>query len=230
MLQFEMFKEYNILCVDDEPINLDIVTEILHNYNVYPAIDASNAFSILDKIDIDLILLDVMMPNTDGFELCRQIKNEDKTTDIPILFITANDKDETIYNAFEYGGVDFIKKPLNVIELQQRVKLHLKQKKFFIIDKQYYFDKKTMMLYKDKTIIKLSKSEQKLLKLFISKINMPIDPIDISAYIYEEHTKEYNNKTIRNLISSLKTKLPKGLIDNSYGNGYIFNHRSVNNS
>jgi len=67
-----MFKEYNILCVDDEPINLDIVTEILHNYTVYPAIDASNTFSILEKIDIDLILLDVMMPNINGFELCNK--------------------------------------------------------------------------------------------------------------------------------------------------------------
>ena len=224
-----MFKEYNILCVDDEPVNLDIVTEILHNYTVYSGIDALNAFDILDKIDIDLILLDVMMPNIDGFELCRQIKDEDKTRDIPILFITANDKDEIILNAFECGGVDFIKKPLNIIDLQQRVKLHLKQKSTFIIDKQYCFDNKTMMLYKDKTIIKLSKSEQKLLKLFISKINIPIDPIDISDYIYDNYEKEYNNKTIRNLISSIKTKLPKGLIDNSYGNGYTFNHRSANN-
>jgi len=218
-----MFKEYNILCIDDESINLDIVTEILHNYTVYPALDALHAFDILDKIDIDLILLDIIMPNISGFELCKQIKEEDRTKNIPILFITANDKDETILNAFDYGGVDFIKKPLNVIDLQQRVKLHLKQKSTFSIDKEYYFDKRAMTLYKDKIILKLSKSEQKLLKLFIDNINMPINPIDISAYIYDDYTKEYSNKTIRNLISSLKHKLPEGIITNSYGNGYIFN-------
>ncbi len=218
-----MFKKYNILCVDDESINLDIVTEILHNYTVYPAINALNAFDILDKIDIDLILLDVMMPNTSGLELCKKIKEENKTKDIPILFITANDKDETIVNAFEYGGVDFIKKPINVIDLQQRVKLHIKQKSVFIIDKQFSFDKRTTTLYRDKIIIKLSKSEQKLLKLFVNNINIPINPIDISAYIYDDYTKGYSNKTIRNLISSLKNKLPEGLIINSYGNGYMFN-------
>ncbi|RLA72338.1 MAG: hypothetical protein DRG78_23965 [Epsilonproteobacteria bacterium] len=211
-----MFKEYNILCVDDESINLDIVTEILHYYTVYPAIDALNAFDILDKIDIDLILLDVMMPNTNGFELCKQIKNEDKINDIPILFITADNKDETISSAFEHGGVDFIKKPLSMIDLQQRVKFHLKQNSAFIINDHFYFDKKLMILYKDKTIVKLSKSEQRLLKLFINKKNIPIDPIEISAYIYDDYTKEYSNKTIRNIISSLRGKVPKGLITNHY--------------
>ena len=218
-----MFKNYNILCVDDKPINLDIVIEMLHNYTVYPAIDAINALDILDKFDIDLILLDIMMPNISGFELCKQIKEDSDFNDIPILFITADHKDETIFNAFEYGGVDFIKKPLNAIDLQQRVKLHLKQNSIFTIDKHFYFDKKTNTLFKDNKIVKLSKSKQKLLKLFITKINIPINPIDISAYIYDDHTKEYNNKTIRNLISSLKNKLPKDLITNSYGQGYIFN-------
>ena len=217
-----MFKNYNILCVDDEPINLDIVREILHNYTVYCAINAKDAFKILDKVDIDLILLDIIMPNINGLELCKQIKQDNKTSDIPILFITANEDDQTICSAFEYGGVDFIKKPLNIIDLQQRVKLHLKQNNIFHIDKQYYFNKNTMILYKEDTIIKLSQSEQKLLKLFINKINTPIDPIDISIYVYDDPTKEYNNKTIRNLISSLKSKLPKNLIQNRYAQGYIF--------
>ncbi len=217
-----MFKEYNILCVDDESINLDIVTEILHNYTVYLAMDALNAFDILDKISIDLILLDVMMPDINGFELCKRIKEDSRISDIPVIFITANSQDETIYNAFEYGGVDFIKKPLNVIDLQQRVKLHLKQKNTFNIDKQYHFDKKMMVLYKDNILVKLSKSEQRLLKLFIVKINIPINPIDISSYVYEGPTKEYSNKTIRNLISSLRNKLPKNLITNHYNQGYIF--------
>ncbi len=217
-----MFKNYNILCVDDEPINLDIVTEILHNYTVYPAINASNAFSILDKINIDLILLDIMMPNISGFDLCQQIKDNLNIRDIPILFITANEKDETIENAFSYGGVDFIKKPLNVIDLQQRVKLHLKQKNTFIIDTQFYFDKKELILYENCKMVKLPKSEQRLLKLFITNQNKPINPMDISNFIYDDHTKEYNNKTIRNLISKLRNKLPKGLITNYYDQGYIF--------
>ncbi len=217
-----MFKEYNILCVDDESINLDIVTDILHDYTVYPAIDAQNAFDILDNIEIDLILLDVMMPNTNGFELCQQIKYENDINDVPILFITADSKDETISSAFEYGGVDFIKKPLNMIDLQQRVKFHLKQTFAFKINDQFYFNKKSMILYKDKVIVKLPKNEQKLLKLFINKLNIPINPIDISTYIYDDYTKEYNNKTIRNLISSLRSKLPKNLITNHYDQGYIF--------
>ncbi len=217
-----MFKKYNILCVDDEPINLDVVTEILHCYTVYSAIDAENAFNILDKVTIDLILLDIMMPNISGLELCKQIKENNETTGIPILFITAHTNDEIIINAFEYGGVDFIKKPLNVIDLQQRVKLHLRQNKIFTINTQFYIEKKTMTLFKDNTVIKLSKSEQRLLRLFINRINIPINPMDISNYIYNDIPREYNNKTIRNLISSLKNKLPEGLINNYYSQGYLF--------
>jgi len=215
-----MFKNYNILCVDDESINLDIVKEILHNYTVYPVVNATDAFKVLDNVEIDLILLDIMMPDISGFELCKRIKDETATNNIPILFMTTNEEDQTIYNAFEYGGVDFIKKPLNIIELQQRVKLHLKQKTIFQIDQEYSFDQKAMILYRNKQQIQLSKSEKKLLKLFVSKIGIPTSPIDISIYIYNDTTKEYNNKTIRNLISSLKNKLPKGLIKNNYAQGY----------
>jgi len=175
-----MWEQFNILCVDDEPANLDIVIDILHDYTVYPATNGVDACKVLDKVDIDLILLDIMMPNMTGLDLCKLIKQNPQTNEIPIIFITANHEDKTILNAFEYGGVDFIKKPLNTIDLQQRVKMNLKKKNIFNINSQFYFNKKTMVLYKDKTTVTLSKSEQKLLKFFINNINMHISPIDIS--------------------------------------------------
>ncbi len=170
-----------------------------------------------------------MMPKIDGFEVCKQIKNNSKTQNIPILFITSNTKEEAIYNAFEYGGVDYIRKPLNNIELQQRVKLHLnlsqealeKTTSIFTINDEYYWDKETKQLYKNNNIIKLSKSEQSLLELLINKQNIAIDPIDMCNYIYDDYDKEYNNKSIRNLVLSLKNKLPKDIIINIYGKGYM---------
>lgn len=217
-----MYKKFNVLCVDDESINLDILVRILHDYTSYAVLSALEALEILDTTPIDIIILDIIMPEISGLELCRQIKENPKTTNIPIIFITSNSDDETIISAFEYGGIDFINKPINPINLQQRVKLYLKDKHIFNINKQYYFDTKSSILYKDKSIVKLSASEQKLLKLFCEKINIPIDPIDISHYIFDDYTKEYNNKTIRNLISSLKSKLPNDLIRSIYGQGYIF--------
>ena len=92
-------------------------------------IDATNgkdALKIVDKESIDLILLDIMMPEMDGYEVCRVLHSKDKTKDIPIIFITAKSDEDSIEMAYDVGGSDYITKPFRPKELLSRVKKELK--------------------------------------------------------------------------------------------------------
>jgi len=122
-----MDTKQTILAVDDEKINLNILIDLLgDDYNVIVATSGQKALKQVEKKKIDLILLDIMMPEMDGYEVCNILKSQDSTKDIPILFITAKTDDESIVKGFEMGGVDYITKPFRPIELQARVKTHLK--------------------------------------------------------------------------------------------------------
>ncbi len=116
-----------ILIVDDLPENIKIAGNILrsNNYKVIFALNAAEAEERLNNVEIDLILLDVMMPDMDGFEFCRRIKKDDKFKEIPVIFLSALSDTVNIVKSFEVGGVDFVMKPFNVQELLARVKTHL---------------------------------------------------------------------------------------------------------
>lgn len=121
-------KEYkkNILVVDDTIINIDIIVELLENdYDLLVAIDGEGAIEIASDEKIDLILLDIMMPNMDGYEVCQILKSDNRTKNIPIIFITAKTDDESIEKAFLVGGVDYITKPFRAKEMKMRVSTHL---------------------------------------------------------------------------------------------------------
>lgn len=116
----------NILVVDDTPFNLEIVEELLEDrYNTFSALDYKEAFTILQNNSIDLILLDIMMPMIDGYEACKRIKSIEEYKDIPIIFLTANQDEKSIENAYNVGGVDYIVKPFLPKELFSRIKTHL---------------------------------------------------------------------------------------------------------
>ncbi len=116
-----------ILIVDDILKNLQVIANILkqHGYHIEFASDGETALEWADTQDFDLILLDIMMPEMDGFEVCKQLKSKEKTKDIPVIFLTAKDDMESIKIAFQLGGVDFISKPFNSEELIARVKTHV---------------------------------------------------------------------------------------------------------
>ncbi len=121
-----MNKKDTILIVDDTQTNIDILLELLRDYDVVVALDGQSAIDILgEDTDIDLILLDIMMPDMDGFEVCKKLKLNDQTNGIPIIFITAKIDDDSIQKGFELGGVDYITKPFRPIELLARINTHL---------------------------------------------------------------------------------------------------------
>jgi len=119
-----------ILIVDDTPANIDVLDLFLEKegYKISIAQSGESALDLADRISPDLILLDVMMPGIDGFETCRRLKSNDKTSDIPIIFITARNESADIIKGFSLGGVDYITKPFSQEEVCARVHLHLKLK------------------------------------------------------------------------------------------------------
>lgn len=120
-----------ILVVDDIPANLDILFGYLDKFGfeVLIAEDGESALKRVRYIQPDLILLDIMMPNMDGFETCRQLQHDEKTRDIPIIFITALTETEDKVKGFEVGGVDYVTKPFQQEELLARITTHLTLRK-----------------------------------------------------------------------------------------------------
>ncbi len=118
---------FNILIVDDEKFNIELAAVYLkeEGYKLSFALNAKSALEAVYKKEISLILLDINMPKTDGFEVCTMLKKDIKTKDIPIIFLTAQTDIEYISRAFEAGGADYISKPFNGVELKARVRTQL---------------------------------------------------------------------------------------------------------
>jgi two-component system sensor histidine kinase/response regulator len=116
-----------VLVVDDQPANIQIVGSVLGKlgHEIVPAADGATALKRLAVRAPDLILLDVLMPGMDGFEVCRQFKANPEWRDIPIIFLSAADDKELIVRALNAGGVDYITKPFNQAELVSRVRTQL---------------------------------------------------------------------------------------------------------
>jgi len=125
-LQNTSQKNNVILVVDDQPNNLKVVASVLSDiYTLSFANNGPTALKMLEKGTPDLILLDIMMPEMDGFDVCEKIKANPKTKNIPIIFLTAKTDIADIIKGFETGAVDYITKPFNPTEVKVRVKNHL---------------------------------------------------------------------------------------------------------
>lgn len=120
-------KKATILVVDDVADNIDVISNILSDqYDIKAANQGLLALKILERFDVDLILLDIMMPNMDGYEVCQRIKDNPTLRNIPIIFLTAMDSHEDEQRGFDLGAVDFISKPFSAAILKARVASQLK--------------------------------------------------------------------------------------------------------
>ncbi|MBF0381624.1 MAG: fused response regulator/phosphatase [Magnetococcales bacterium] len=115
-----------ILIVDDEANNISILNEILQDdYRILFAFNGPDAINLCKNYKPDLILLDIIMPDMTGYEVCKSLKKDQLTTEVPIIFISALEKAEDKVRGFDAGGVDYITKPFEVPEVQARIKTHL---------------------------------------------------------------------------------------------------------
>ena len=118
----------SILIVDDGPENLRVLSELLRSegYLTRPVSDGDLALQAAAADPPDLILLDIMMPGMDGFEVCRQLKKDTRLRDIPVVFLSAMDDVADKVKAFSVGGVDYVSKPFQFPEVRMRVENHLR--------------------------------------------------------------------------------------------------------
>lgn len=177
----------SILVVDDEPRNFDVIEVILsnQNYELQYASSGLEAIESLEIMPIDLILLDVMMPEMDGIEVCAKIKANPQWRPIPIIMVTALTEKEDLAECFKAGADDFLSKPVNFLELRARVNSMLRIK-------QQYDEIQQFSKLQGDTINILSRNLQELSGNLVStlpyELNTPLNGIvDALGILVEDH-------------------------------------------
>jgi two-component system sensor histidine kinase/response regulator len=127
----DMKEKASVLVVDDNETNIDILMEILGDeHEVSVALDGERALEVVEEQPPDIILLDVMMPGMDGYEVCRRLQEKESTRKIPVIFVTSRGEVEDEAMGFEAGGVDYITKPVSPAIVRARVRTHLNLKRY----------------------------------------------------------------------------------------------------
>lgn len=197
-----------ILAIDDTKANLDILLSILGDFDVIPATSGQRAIEIAKTENISLILLDIVMPELDGYEVCRKLKSDPKTKDIPVIFITANTDDESIGVAYDVGGSDYIAKPIRKREVLARVKTQLNLRKN-ILDLEFLASHDTMTgIYNRRKFFELA------IDLFESKSGLFAAMIDIDNFkrINDKYGHDAGDKTIKLVTKTIEERLGSGAI------------------
>jgi two-component system, sensor histidine kinase and response regulator len=194
-----------ILIVDDNSTNIQVLATVLakHNYEVEYALRGKDALEIVKSENFELILLDIMMPELDGFDTCLALKKIEGKQDIPIIFLTAKTDIESITKGFEIGGVDYVTKPFNDKELLKRIETHLELKKSkeklkevnHWLEKQVNERTKELKTAKDelekanKELISMDKVKTNILSLISQEIRTPLNGITSFLYLLKKQNK-----------------------------------------
>ncbi|AZV58267.1 response regulator [Clostridium sp. AWRP] len=185
--------ECTVLIVDDTEENLDILVEALaDDYEVSVATDGETALESVNMEIPDIILLDIMMPGMDGYEVCRRIKANENTKDIPIIFLTAITDVKSKAKGFELGAVDYIIKPFEILEVKARVRTHLSLE--FV---KYELSQKNQILRKKTVELQAAVNELEAFSYTVSHdLKSPIRAIQTySKIILQKHHKTLDDDT-----------------------------------
>lgn len=160
-----------IFIIDDIMENVKILGSILleQGYDISMANNGAMALKMIEKISPDLVLLDIMMPDINGFEVCRRFKEMEKMKSVPVIFLTARSDSEDIIKGFQLGGVDYIIKPFNNEELIVRVKTHIDLKL-----------SKDLILQQNQKLKKLNDEKNELLGIAAHDLRNPLTGIIVS--------------------------------------------------
>lgn len=204
-----MNDEFVILAIDDVSSNLDILLSFLEDYDVIPSVCAKKGIEIANSENVSLILLDINMPDLNGYEACKILKNSPKTEDIPIIFITSNSDEQSIELAYEVGCDDYISKPLKRGEVLARVNTQLKLKKT-IKDLEYLasYDSMTGAFNRRKFFeLAISLFDTHKRSLFATMID-----IDNFKQINDTYGHNVGDLIIKECVKVIKNHLPKEAI------------------
>lgn len=211
-----------VVLVDDIPQNIQVLYQILSklDYSFAIATNGEEVFSVVKRRKPDLILLDVMLPDIDGFSICRKLKEDDTFKDVPIIFLSAKTELEDKIEGFNAGGVDYITKPFEEYEVVVRVKTHLnlKHAKDELVRRQIELKDALDKLKKQQNdLVELEKrnSEMALAVTVNHELNQPLAVISgymemLNMYFKKKETSNYKNilndmgEDFRNITDILK--------------------------
>lgn len=216
-----------ILIVDDNLKNIQVLANILsqNNYIVEFAENGTDAIEMVQKENFDLILLDIMMPDLNGFEVCQKIKSMDSKFDIPIIFVTARNDSESISKGFTIGGVDYITKPFDSVELIARVNTHIELKKSrdqqknlnlwlegqVAIKNKELIDAYSQLEKANAELLRLDEAKTEFLKIISHELRTPLNGIVAPFYFISEEieAKNFNKNEVIEFIEIIKKSVTR---------------------
>ena len=210
--------QFTILIVDDVPKNLQYLGNTLkdENYKFEFATNGIKALEWIKKKSFDLILLDIMMPEMDGFEVCEKIRKDNRYKDVPIIFLTAYTDQKNILKGFGLGAQDYVTKPFNTKELLARVKTHLElknSKEQLKLMNRWLEEKvkeRTMQLQKaNKDLLSLEKSKAEFLNLISHEIRTPLNGIIGPLHLLKDELEGGNLADLINILDISVARLEK---------------------
>ena len=223
---------YKILIVDDEIDIIELLSYNLkkENFTVVAAMNGKEAIQIASKMKPDIILMDVMMPEMDGIEACRQIKAIPQLKNTPLIFLTARGEEFSELAGFEAGADDYLPKPFDFKEFLARVKALIKRSNQTILDAQILkfadleMDLNSSLVSRAGQMIHLTSKEFQLLEYFLRNQEKVISKAEIAENIWEVEDENSSN-LIEVYVNYLRKKVDKGfsskLIHTQFGMGYI---------
>ena len=202
-----------ILIVEDEPQINRLIELVLQSdcfFKISKAFDGKEALEIINSDKPDLILLDVMLPELDGFSLCKLIKENNNLKHIPIIMLTAKKMEEDVLKGFEYGAIDYIAKPFSNKILLARIKAHLLNSNFTnneIYYKDVVLDNNKKSVKINNTQIDLTKSEFIILETFMSNVGTVFSRSKLLSYLRGDDGFEISERAVDVQIVNLRRKL-----------------------
>jgi len=233
MLENSSPSDIKILIVDDDPDIIEFIRYNISNagYQVFMAADGLQALEVADLEQPDLILLDIMMPNMDGVEVCQRLRADTKYDNTIIAFLTARSEDYSQVAALDYGGDDYITKPILPKVLMSRIKALLRRRTTsasaqpnsnIVRFGDVVIDGEKFTVKKQGTIIDMVKKEFELLSLLASRPGKVFTREEIFAKIWG-YDVIVGNRTIDVHIRKIREKLGDGYIKTIKGIGYKLN-------
>lgn len=217
-----MDKRYSLLVVDDVQENIQVLSNILdaHGYNLVFAKNGNQAVRVAKKKLPDLILMDVTMPELDGFSACKLLKEDVSTKEIPLIFLTARNQSQDIVEGFSLGGVDYITKPFNSEELISRVKNHIELN-----------EARELIKTQNEELKKLNATKDKFFRIIGHDLKSPISQIIQLSDLLVNQFNDYSEEEIKSFVGYMKEssittfKLLENLLDwaRSQTNSITFN-------
>lgn len=211
----------NILIVEDDTALNNGIALSLNTDNTIQAFCIEDAKSKLDP-SVDLVILDINLPDGSGIDLRREIR---KTSNVPIIFLTANDMEIDIVTGLESGADDYITKPFSLAVLRARINAVARRRqpggnKFE--EGSFSFDFDNMLFYADNVPAELSKTEQRLLRLFVSNRGVTLSRDMLIDRVWTDGAEFVEENALSVTVKRLRKKLPGIPLKTVYGIGYVW--------